>query len=227
MGTPPSERLQWYLSDSLCVWDWRSHHLSREDLVPARLKRSLPFPWSSKNISSVKRDMGPWVLTQSVKSRTPSPLRSPWSGWEDKGWQHRLNDSLAWSSRRKAFSPCGIHSPKIPLLYHHRVNQEGGSPINRSGQGELYRSSEIWTGPLNNVYFYCLSVHKMGDPCLKKKKSRISLTVQLRLHASNAGGIGLIPSRGTKIPQVAACSQKKSPTWHKCVTSKKQMSCDT
>ena len=37
-----------------------------------------------------------------------------------------------------------------------------------------------------------------------------SLAVQwLRLHASNAGGTGLIPGWGTKIPHAAGCSQKK------------------
>ena len=87
MGSPPSGRFRWYLSCSLCVWEWWSHHLSQEDLVPARLQRSLPFPWSSRTYPLWRCNVRPWVLTQSMKSRTPSPLRSPWSGWEDKGWR--------------------------------------------------------------------------------------------------------------------------------------------
>ena len=36
------------------------------------------------------------------------------------------------------------------------------------------------------------------------------LAVQLvGLHASTAGSMGLIPGRGTKIPQTAQCGQKK------------------
>ena len=36
-----------------------------------------------------------------------------------------------------------------------------------------------------------------------------SLAVQgLRLHASTAGGAGLIPGRGIKIPHAARCGQK-------------------
>ena len=38
---------------------------------------------------------------------------------------------------------------------------------------------------------------------------RTSLAVQwLRLHAANAGGVGLIPGWGTKIPHAALCGQK-------------------
>ena len=37
-----------------------------------------------------------------------------------------------------------------------------------------------------------------------------SLVVQwLRLHTSNAEGMGLIPGQGTKIPHATWCSQKK------------------
>ena len=39
---------------------------------------------------------------------------------------------------------------------------------------------------------------------------RASLAVQwLRLHASNAGDMGWIPGRGTKIPHASRCSKKK------------------
>ena len=38
----------------------------------------------------------------------------------------------------------------------------------------------------------------------------------LRLHASTAGGTGLIPGQGTKIPQTTECGQKKN--WHVCIT---------
>ena len=41
------------------------------------------------------------------------------------------------------------------------------------------------------------------------KEERTSLAVQwLRLHTSNAGGAGLIPGRGTKIPHAAQHTQK-------------------
>ena len=37
-----------------------------------------------------------------------------------------------------------------------------------------------------------------------------SLVVQwLRLHASNAGGTGSVPGKGTKIPHVVRCGKKK------------------
>ena len=40
-------------------------------------------------------------------------------------------------------------------------------------------------------------------------KTGTSLVVQwLRLHASNAGGMGSIPGQGTKIPQAMQCGQK-------------------
>ena len=42
-----------------------------------------------------------------------------------------------------------------------------------------------------------------------------SLSAQwLRLSASNAGGLGLIPSQGTKIPHAPWCSQKKKKASH-------------
>ena len=48
--------------------------------------------------------------------------------------------------------------------------------------------------------------------CLgRKAELRTSLVVQwLRLHASNAGGVGLIPGRGTKIPHATQCSEMES-----------------
>ena len=43
---------------------------------------------------------------------------------------------------------------------------------------------------------------------------RASLAVQwLRLHASNAGDMGWIPGRGTKIPHASRCSKKKKPKY--------------
>ena len=47
---------------------------------------------------------------------------------------------------------------------------------------------------------------------LEKNATGTSLAVQwLELHASTAGGIGSIPSWGTKILQAARHSQKKKP----------------
>ena len=49
---------------------------------------------------------------------------------------------------------------------------------------------------------------------------------RLRLHASNAGGTGSIPCRGTKIPQVTLCGQTKKK--NKTVVERKLMrSCKT
>ena len=43
----------------------------------------------------------------------------------------------------------------------------------------------------------------------QKDMNGTSLVVQwLRLHASNAGGVGLIPGLGTKSPHAARCGQK-------------------
>ena len=48
-----------------------------------------------------------------------------------------------------------------------------------------------------------------------------SLAVQwLRLCTSTAGGMGLIPGQGTKIPHAAPCGQKKRNSHHKAVSSK-------
>ena len=55
-----------------------------------------------------------------------------------------------------------------------------------------------------------------GDKTILKNKTAAgkSLVVQwLRLHASNAGGMDLIPGEGTKIPQVAGCGQKPQKCW--------------
>ena len=53
----------------------------------------------------------------------------------------------------------------------------------------------------------------------QKKKIRISLVVQcLRLHASNAGDMGLIPGWRTRIPHATGCSQKKGFTINKAYT---------
>ena len=60
----------------------------------------------------------------------------------------------------------------------------------------------------------------LASPCIGRRNSlplslhlkyihRTSLAVQwLRLHAANAGGVGLIPGRGPKIPHAALCGQK-------------------
>ena len=43
-----------------------------------------------------------------------------------------------------------------------------------------------------------------------KANTGTSLAVQwLRLHASIAGGMGLIPGQGTKIPRAMQCGQEK------------------
>ena len=46
--------------------------------------------------------------------------------------------------------------------------------------------------------------------CLQSSKKGTSLVAQwLRLCASNARGVGLIPGQGTKIPHAIQCGQKK------------------
>ena len=40
-------------------------------------------------------------------------------------------------------------------------------------------------------------------------QSRVLAVQWVRLHAPTAGSMGLIPGRGTKIPQTARCGQKK------------------
>ena len=48
---------------------------------------------------------------------------------------------------------------------------------------------------------------------IKINEQGISPVVQwLRLHASNAGGMGSIPGQGTKIPHAAQCGQIKTHT---------------
>ena len=48
---------------------------------------------------------------------------------------------------------------------------------------------------------------------MKKLKMGTSLAVQwLILHVPNAGGVGLIPGQGTKIPHVAQCLENKQTT---------------
>ena len=45
---------------------------------------------------------------------------------------------------------------------------------------------------------------------MKTKPQRTSVAVQcLRLNAPNAGGLDSIPGRGTRIPRVMGCGQKK------------------
>ena len=45
--------------------------------------------------------------------------------------------------------------------------------------------------------------------CFKNEYVGTSLVVQwLRFHASNAGGMGLIPDWGTKIPHAMQCAQQ-------------------
>ena len=46
-------------------------------------------------------------------------------------------------------------------------------------------------------------------PCLESDDLGTSLVHWLRCHTSNAGGAGLIPGRGTKIPHAARCTPKK------------------
>ena len=51
---------------------------------------------------------------------------------------------------------------------------------------------------------------------MKKLKMGTSLAVQwLILHVPNAGGVGLIPGQGTKIPHVAQCLENKQTTTKK------------
>ena len=53
-----------------------------------------------------------------------------------------------------------------------------------------------------------------------------SLVVQcLRLHASNAGGVGLIPGQGTKILHAKLCSQKKKSHCFTFSGGKKSFKC--
>ena len=50
--------------------------------------------------------------------------------------------------------------------------------------------------------------------------SGTSLAVQwLRLHASTAGGVGLIPGWGTKIPHAMWRKKKKKKSEHQCLNS--------
>ena len=52
--------------------------------------------------------------------------------------------------------------------------------------------------------------------CKSKQTPGPSLTVQRpRQHASTAGGTGLIPGRGTKIPRAAWCGQSVPPKQNK------------
>ena len=47
---------------------------------------------------------------------------------------------------------------------------------------------------------------------MRELENRTSLAVwRLRLHTVTAGGVGLTPGRGTKIPHTVGCGQKKNP----------------
>ena len=69
-------------------------------------------------------------------------------------------------------------------------------------------ASEAWDA--GSILAGELKLHMLHGSRKKKSDFGGSLAVQwLRLHASNAGGAGLIPGQGTQIPHTSRSSQKK------------------
>lgn len=83
------------------------------------------------------------------KGKSGTPLRSLWSGWEEKVSQHkRLRNSWRrqekWLHSQLKFTPWKL-CPVLTTRYH-----GGGSSTDRGGQGWPYRSRGTWVGPVKN-----------------------------------------------------------------------------
>ena len=75
-----------------------------------------------------------------------------------------------------------------------------------------YRTPQLMDHLQNVSYFKFLRVNLMGGPCIRRLLLGLPLVVQwLRLYTPNAGGIGLILGRGTKVPEChTACLPREN-----------------
>ena len=110
------------------------------------------------------------------------------------------------------------HSLYIFLSNNHRGSNPPTCPTPKQKKTALQRYSFFFIC-CSFGYFYitphCPDLFLMlqhGDNIeIRNRNSGTSLVIQwLRLCISNAGGVGLILSQGTKIPHAELCSQKKS-----------------
>ena len=97
------------------------------------------------------------------------------------------------------------------------------TPWTVAHQSPLSRQ-EYWNGllfpPTGDLPDPGIEPMSLASPCIGRRNSlplslhlkyihRTSLALQwLRLHATYAGGVGLIPGQGTKVPHAALCGQK-------------------
>ena len=71
------------------------------------------------------------------------------------------------------------------------------------------RTAHLWDFSVEVSYYLESPLLFANKPTAYKRRKKTSLVVQwLRLHAANAGSMGLIPSQGTKIPHAMWCGQK-------------------